>query len=75
MSTYLEFAKSSGSLRWPRGMSAAMAASYLGITLTQFRREVAAGRMPVPVTLARQEVWLREDLDDLLDNLAGKPDA
>ncbi len=61
---------------WPRGMSAPVAAEYLGLSETAFRALVAAGDAPAGVRYpCRRDVWLREDLDAWLDRLAGKAAA
>jgi predicted DNA-binding transcriptional regulator AlpA len=57
---------------WPRGMSEYLAASYVGLGVSTFRREWSADRAPRPVQLTPgRQVWLREDLDAYLDRLAG----
>lgn len=53
---------------WPRGMSIEVAAEYCGISASLLRRD---GPSSVRVSKGRQ-VWLREDLDNWLDRLAGK---
>lgn len=63
---------------WPRGMMEDLAASYVGLSASLFRREWSAEppRAPKPVQLTKgRQVWLREDLDAYLDRLAGRTQA
>ena len=64
---------------WPRGMREALAADYVGLSFSTFRREWSESRAPAPVHLTPgRQVWLREDLDQWLDRKAGRlndPDA
>lgn len=61
---------------WPRGLREELAAEYVGLAPSTFRREVGARRAPRPVALTPgRQVWLREDLDAYLDRLAGRPAA
>ncbi|KAA5609133.1 hypothetical protein F1189_25850 [Rhodovastum atsumiense] len=61
---------------WPRGLSEDLAAAYVGLSSSTFRREVGAGRAPASVRLTPgRQVWLREDLDAWLDRLAGRAPA
>jgi predicted DNA-binding transcriptional regulator AlpA len=58
---------------WPRGMREALAADYVGLSFSTFRREWSEGRAPGPVHLTPgRQVWLREDLDRWLDRKAGR---
>jgi predicted DNA-binding transcriptional regulator AlpA len=58
---------------WPRGMREALAADYVGLSSSTFRREWSEGRAPGPVHLTPgRQVWLREDLDQWLDRKAGR---
>jgi predicted DNA-binding transcriptional regulator AlpA len=58
---------------WPRGMREALAAEYVGLSFSTFRREWSEGRAPRPVHLTPgRQVWLREDLDRWLDRKAGR---
>jgi predicted DNA-binding transcriptional regulator AlpA len=58
---------------WPRGMREALAADYVGLSFSTFRREWSEGRAPAPVHLTPgRQVWLREDLDQWLDRKAGR---
>ncbi len=57
---------------WPRCLGATIAADYLGISNTNFYREVDAGNLPAPVWItAGRKVWLRDHLDAWLDAKAG----
>lgn len=57
---------------WPRGLREDLAAAYIGLSITTFRRERSEGRAPKPVHLTPgRQVWLREDLDNWLDQKAG----
>lgn len=58
---------------WPLGLTEELAAAYLGISPSLFRREWEAGRMPSPIrlTIGRQ-VWHRGVLDAWLDAKAGQ---
>lgn len=57
---------------WPRGMRAAQAAEYIGLSESTFLAEVKKGTIPEPTWLtANRKVWLREKLDEYLDRKAG----
>ena len=59
---------------WPRGMTEAIAASYIGLSRSTFRRQVKLGTIPAPTPLTPgRQVWLREELDAYLNRAAGKP--
>ncbi len=53
---------------WPEGLTEDLAAAYLGISVSLFRREWEARRMPRPrrITVGRQ-VWHRAELKAWLD--------
>ncbi|GAB0113729.1 hypothetical protein AcidC75_12530 [Acidisoma sp. C75] len=58
---------------WPRSLGEALAAAYVGLSVSSLRSEVSAGRAPKPIRLTqKRRAWLREDLDAWLDKLAGK---
>ena len=61
---------------WPRMMKRSLAAIYCDLASAAFEREVAAGRLPMPVKLGGEDHWCRHDLDGALDRLtgAGAPD-
>lgn len=55
---------------WPRLMPEEMAAAYVGVSLSQFRREQARGLWPAPIERgARLNTYDREDLDNAVDCL------
>jgi predicted DNA-binding transcriptional regulator AlpA len=63
---------------WPYGMSAPLAASFCGISVTTFKLKVLAGEAPKPVAISnRRVVWRRRDLQAWLDGLpeSGHDDA
>jgi predicted DNA-binding transcriptional regulator AlpA len=53
---------------WPEGLTEVLAAAYLGVSVSLFRREWEAGRMPKPrrITPGRQ-IWHRRQLQAWLD--------
>lgn len=54
---------------WPRMLPRALAAAYCGLTTAGLEREVAAGRLPMPVQLDGEPHWCRRALDTSLDCL------
>ncbi len=57
---------------WPRGMRAATAADYVGVSVSTLRAIVRKGGLkPIRLTPGRI-VYLREDLDSYLDRAAGR---
>jgi predicted DNA-binding transcriptional regulator AlpA len=61
---------------WPRGLSTALAASYVGLSTTSWLRLVDDGEAPAPVWITEgRKVWLIEDLDRWLDSKAGREQA
>lgn len=56
---------------WPRMMRRSTAASYCDLTVTDFEREVIAGRLPRPVDFGGAEHWSRNQVDEFLDRLTG----
>lgn len=56
---------------WPRMMRRATAAAYCDLSAAEFEREVAGGRLPLPVKLGNSEHWSRIAIDDMLGRLAG----
>lgn len=59
---------------WPRGMRDEIAAAYVGLSLTTFLREVAAGKAPRPTWITKgRKIWLKEKLDAWLDEKDGRP--
>ena len=57
---------------WPRMLRRTAAALYCGLTVSEFEREVAIGRLPMPVNLAGKESWSRVQIDECLDRLTGE---
>lgn len=60
---------------WPRMMLRKDAAAYCSVSLAGFEREIAAGRLPYPVTLGGKEHWCKNELDKALDRLTGAGDV
>ena len=56
---------------WPRMMRRSTAALYCDLTVTDFEREVVAGRLPQPVDFGGAEHWSRVQVDEHLDRLTG----
>lgn len=61
--------------QWPRMMRRSTAALYCDLTSAGFEREVAAGRLPLPVGLDGEDHWSREQIDESLDRLTGAKSA
>lgn len=53
----------------PRMMTRQRASHYCDLSEAEFEREVAAGRLPMPVKLGNRDHWSRRGLDDALDKL------
>jgi hypothetical protein len=60
---------------WPRLMRRGTAAAYIDVTPTEFDREVAAGRMPLPVKIGNADHWSRAQLDEHIASLLGEHKA
>lgn len=56
----------------PRMMRRARAAHYCDLSEAEFEREVAAGNLPTPVRLGKQDHWSRAALDEYLARIAGE---
>lgn len=56
---------------WSAMMRRPWAAAYCGLTVAEFEREVAAGRLSAPVLLAGAESWSRAQLDEDLARILG----
>ncbi len=56
----------------PRMMKRRTAAQYCDMSEAAFEREVAAGRLPMPVMLGSREHWCRLALDMALDRIVGR---
>jgi hypothetical protein len=53
-------------------MKRATAARYCDLSPVEFEREVASGRLPMPVRLGNNEHWDRIAIDDDLNRLSGR---
>ena len=60
--------------RWPMAMKRKDAAAYCSLTMPEFEREMAVGRLPLPVKLGNHEHWSRARLDEALERLTGQDD-
>ncbi|PGH52751.1 hypothetical protein CRT60_22660 [Azospirillum palustre] len=56
---------------WPRLLTRAQAASYLGLTVNGFGVGVEDGTWPDPITFGRTKLWDRRRLDEAVDTLSG----
>ena len=56
---------------WPRMMKRATAAAFCDLSEAEFDREVAAGRLPIPVKLGRADHWSHQHLVDALAKIEG----
>lgn len=56
---------------WPRRMPASLAAAYLGIEETKFRRKVRAGEYPSPRHDDGSVLWDKNVLDAWVDAWSG----
>lgn len=57
---------------WPRLLTRAQAATYLGLTVTGFNQGLEDGTWPEPVTThGRNKLWDRRRLDEAVDTLSG----
>ena len=55
---------------WPRGLSAALAAAYRGVSVNKFLAEVHAGLWPEPETSGGRKIWDRHKIDEVWDRRA-----
>jgi predicted DNA-binding transcriptional regulator AlpA len=55
----------------PRGLSAAEAAAYVGVSEPTFLDDVAAGRLPPPLRFGRRRVWDKAAIDRAFDRMSG----
>jgi hypothetical protein len=60
---------------WPAMMRRPFAAAFCGVTVAEFEREVAAGRLPAPVDFAGGESWSRVQLAEALGSILGEREA
>ena len=56
----------------PRMMRRSTAAAYLDVSTAEFEREVAAGRLPMPVQFGNAEHWSREAIDTAIARMTGE---
>ena len=56
----------------PRAMKRATAAEYLELSMPEFEREIAAGRLPMPFKLGNHEHWSKEAIDEAVARLSGE---
>lgn len=56
---------------WPIMMKRSTAAHYCDLSVAEFEREVASGRLPMPVKLGNSEHWSRLAIDEMLGRLTG----
>lgn len=60
---------------WPMMLKRSTAAAYLDLSEAAFEREVAAGRLPMPVQLGKRDHWNRVAIDEAVARLNGPADA
>jgi predicted DNA-binding transcriptional regulator AlpA len=56
---------------WPGMMRRSLAARYCDLSVAEFEREIAAGRLPMPVKLGNSEHWSKARMDEALERIAG----
>jgi len=56
----------------PAAMRRATAARFCELSVAEFERQVAAGRLPGPIFLGKHERWCRAQLEKALLVLAGE---
>lgn len=61
--------KMNRSYGWPRLMKARTGAAYIECSETEFYRLVERGRISQPVVDDGKVRWMRDDLDEYIDNL------
>jgi excisionase family DNA binding protein len=52
---------------WPRLLSEEVAAAYLSVSKSTFRRWVEAGKFPAPIREGRRVLWDRHLIDQILN--------
>ena len=57
--------------QWPRGLRRALAAEYIGVSLSLFDTMVRDGRMPKPKRVDNRTIWDRVAVDRAFDVLDG----
>jgi hypothetical protein len=56
---------------WPQMMKRGTAALYCDLSVAEFEREVAGGRLPMPVKLGNSDHWSRTAIDEMLGQITG----
>lgn len=56
---------------WPEMMVKRVAASYCGLSVETFEREIAAGRLPMGVHFGGRYRWRKAAIDKALDRISG----
>jgi len=56
---------------WPRLLTRAQAATYLGLTVNGFNTGLEDGTWPDPIVYGRSKLWDRRRLDEAVDVLSG----
>lgn len=57
--------------RWPRGMTRAVAAAYIGASLSLWDKLVAETEMPQPKRIHGRTIWDKQAVDRAFDLLDG----
>jgi predicted DNA-binding transcriptional regulator AlpA len=52
-------------------MRRTLAARYCDLSVAEFEREIAEGRLPMPVKLGNSEHWNKAQLDSALEKISG----
>lgn len=60
---------------WPGMMRRTLAARYCDLTVAEFEREIAEGRLPCPIKLGNDEHWSKVTLDKALAILTGEAET
>lgn len=60
---------------WPGIMKRALAARYCDLTTSEFEREIAAGRLPLPIILGDTQHWSKASLDKAVAILTGEEET
>lgn len=57
---------------WPRMMKRTTVCAYLDVSAAELEREIAAGRLPLPVKVGNADHWSRAAIDASIEKLAGE---
>lgn len=57
---------------WPRLMTRATLARYLDITPAEVEKEIASGRLPLPVRVGSRDHWSRAAVDASVERIMGE---